>query len=140
MRKLFLDIDGVLLGRGQGRPCLAVGAEEFIAHVVDRFDCYWLSTHCQGDARTAQEYLRPYVSEETYRRLQSIKPTRFDVLKTDALPADEPFLWIEDRPLATEIRVLEESGRRSSWLKVDVSERENVLMECLELLKGVPGE
>ena len=52
MIKLYLDIDGVLLHTK--KPCAAEYAAEFIDYVTANFDCYWLTTHCKGDATTAQ--------------------------------------------------------------------------------------
>jgi hypothetical protein len=42
---LYLDIEGVLLDRGES----ANGLKEFIGFAVENFDCYWLSTHCDGE-------------------------------------------------------------------------------------------
>jgi len=51
--KLFLDIDGVLLGRrqpGSEDVCLANHALPFLEFANQHFEYCWLTTHCHGDA------------------------------------------------------------------------------------------
>ena len=105
---LYLDIDGVLLGKKNGRPTLAKGASEFLKFVTLHFNCHWLTTHCQGDATTAVNHLKPYVGSGLRKTLALIKPTRFNVLKTEALPKEGLFYWLDDQPLAAELHFLEE--------------------------------
>lgn len=60
--KLYLDIDGVLLDYdNDGR---AEHSIELIDYITDEFDCYWLTTHCKGDAGTAVDYLSRYFPED----------------------------------------------------------------------------
>lgn len=132
---LYLDIDGVLLGKRAGRIALAKGADEFLEFVICNFDCYWLTTHCQGDAETAVARLAPFVSYTTKRLLSDIKPTRFNVLKTEALPGEKPFYWIEDRPLASEILFLKTNELLSRWLRVDTYKNGEDLITCQHFLK-----
>ena len=132
---LYLDIDGVLLGKRAGRITLAKGADEFLEFAIRHFDCYWLTTHCQGDAKTAVARLDPFVSDTTKRLLSNIKPTRFNVLKTEVLPKEKPFYWIEDRPLASEILFLKTNGLLSRWLRVDTYKNGEDLITCQHFLK-----
>ena len=67
MIKLYLDIDGVLLHTKNTR--VAECAAEFIDYVTTHFDCYWLTTHCKGDATTAQQYLSEYFPAEVMEKL-----------------------------------------------------------------------
>ena len=48
MKKLYIDIDGVLLTiKNTQQPPFAI---EFIDFITSIFDCYWLTTHCKtGD-------------------------------------------------------------------------------------------
>ncbi|MDP3957737.1 MAG: hypothetical protein Q8Q10_04525 [bacterium] len=54
MMKLYLDIDEVLLTR-QGEP--AEGLTEFLKFATENFDCYWLTTHCDGDVKDVFLYI-----------------------------------------------------------------------------------
>jgi len=133
--KLFLDIDGVLLGKIDGRIALARGASTFLGFVTAYFDCYWLTTHCQGDAETAQIYLKPYLRKELLKTIKKMKPTYFNVLKTDALPKNTDFFWVEDQPLASELKFLEGNGLVSCLIRVDTYANKEGLLECLNYLQ-----
>ena len=54
---IYLDIDGVLLGKGW-KPAFHV--KEFLTYFIERHSCYWLTTHCKGDANTAINYIGRY--------------------------------------------------------------------------------
>ena len=48
MKKIYLDIDGVLIGKSKINPwetCLANYVEEFLDFCLQHFKCYWLSSH-----------------------------------------------------------------------------------------------
>ena len=63
---LYLDIDGVLLD--YNTDTYAKGAIEHIEYVTSEFNCYWLTTHCKGDAEPAIEYLVPDVVPQMRER------------------------------------------------------------------------
>jgi hypothetical protein len=46
--KLYIDIDGVLLN--YDTDTRADHSVELIDYITKEFDCYWLTTHCKGDA------------------------------------------------------------------------------------------
>jgi hypothetical protein len=138
--KVFLDIDGVLLGKKNGSVVLAKGADEFLRFVKSNFDCYWLTTHCQGDAKTAVNWLKPYVSKKLIKVIEQIKPTTFNVLKTDALPMDGNFFWVEDQPLASELIYLEKNSLLARLIRVDTYRNKEDLVECLSYLRETYSE
>lgn len=80
---LYIDIDGVLLDYATQAP--AKNVSEFIDYIIEEFDCYWLTTHCQGDSMTAIEYLSEYLPECIVRKLSSVKPTEWKALKTEGI-------------------------------------------------------
>ena len=51
---IYLDIDGVILANDKQA---ALHADAFIAHIVENFPVYWLTTHCMrvGDDPIAEE-------------------------------------------------------------------------------------
>ena len=135
--KLYLDIDGVLLGTVDGAPRLANGAGDFIDFVLGKFDCYWLTTHCKGSVEPVLSYLKPYSTDEFYSSIQKIKPTNFDVFKTEAINLTEPFIWIDDSPLSSEIEILDQHGKLNAWYEVNTYECPDDLLTCLDYLRGL---
>lgn len=132
MIRVYLDVDGVLLGKHAGQVVLARYAAELIDFVLERFDVYWLTTHCSGDAQRVIDYLGRYSPAEFLARLAPIKPTRFGALKTDALRGD--FYWLDDNPLQAELAELERRDSFDRWIDVNTRERpEDLLFAMNEL-------
>lgn len=124
MIKLYLDIDGVLLHTKNTR--VAECAAEFIDYVTTHFDCYWLTTHCKGDATTAQQYLAEYFSAEVMEIIKCIKPTNWDALKTDAINFDEEFYWLDDYPFRAELDVLKQYNCEGRCIVVNLHNDEEL--------------
>lgn len=69
MKKLYLDIDGVLLTNRN--PRAADGAIELINFILSRFDCYWLTTHCrENDSTHTLRMLALYFPESIVKKIQ----------------------------------------------------------------------
>jgi hypothetical protein len=117
--KLYLDIDGVLLTAKHTRP--APGVEEFVAFVTQHFACYWLTTHCKGDAATALRYLGAYLPASSLAQLGAVQPTNWDALKTEAIDLSADFFWLEDRPFQAEMACLAAAGATDRLLVVDLN-------------------
>lgn len=133
--KIYIDIDGVLLGTFDGKTQLSNGAESFIYFVLEHFDCHWLTSHCNGSVEPILSYLRGYSNNEFFRSIQEIKPTRFDVFETEAIDLSEEFIWLDDSPLASEIDILEKHGKLNSWYEVNTYKYPDDLVVCLDNLK-----
>jgi len=139
---LYLDIDGVLLGKEDPNSPeirLAHHAEEFLAFALAHFDCFWLTTHCQGRSETVLQYLTPYGSETFLALAGKVKPTQFRVMKTEALTGD--FLWLDDAPMQCELDWLFGQGWLDRWIRVDTRKRpEEILRAQRELEKWLRGK
>lgn len=94
---LYLDIDGVLLTKKN--PVAATNSAHFLQFVTTHFTCFWLTTHCKGDASQAVTYLTPYFSSEILKVLEKIQPTNWSTLKTEGIQLASEFFWIEDYPM-----------------------------------------
>lgn len=119
MYKVYIDIDGVLLERGQKIP---EGAKGLIQFLVLQFDCYWLTTHCRAGENKTIEYLKPFYDEKTIELLKKIKPTNWDTLKTEAIDFSSNFYWLEDYPFNSEIKILEQHNKLNSLVKVNLND------------------
>jgi hypothetical protein len=121
---LYLDIDGVLLTKDGKIPN---HGQKFIEFAVDRFECFWLTTHCRGGENKAVDYLAQYYPFCITQLLGEVKPTDWDTLKTEAIDFSMNFIWLEDAPFESEIRILENMGVLSSLIKVNLK-KDNELM------------
>lgn len=132
---LFIDIDGVLLGRSPitSKPALANDAHKFLNFCLDNYRCFWLTTHCKGSADTALDYLSPYADEAFLTLAQKIQPTYFKTFKTEALFGD--YYWIDDQPSAYEFQFLEETDALHRWLQINTRKNFDGLNEILKFLK-----
>lgn len=133
---LYLDIDGVLLGKAEpGSPeiRLAYHAEEFLAFALAHFQCFWLTTHCQGRTDEVLKYLAPYGSPEFMTLATRVEPTRFRVMKTETLTGD--FLWLDDGPMQCELDWLAARGWLERWIRVDTRKRPGDLRRAQHLLE-----
>ena len=131
---LYLDIDGVLLGCST--DTYAKGAIELIEYVTSEFDCYWLTTHCKGDIASAIEYLSRYFPPYIIEKLEKVKPTYWEDLKTEGIDFDSNFIWLDDYPFQAEESVLENFGASDSLIKVNLR-NEGELLRVLDILMDI---
>ena|ERR1035437_10280747 len=127
---IYLDIDGVLLANDSN---LAKHAQEFLSYVLERFPdtTYWLTTHCRGDAMTPIEHVGHLFDAKTVELMSKIKPTRWDVSKTDAIDFSTPFLWFDDDCFDFEREVLIKHGVLDNWIEVDLRKDEDQLQKFI---------
>lgn len=121
--KIYLDIDGVILKKDLTIPEYG---KEFISYIIANHDCYWLTTHCKGDNNNALKHLSKSYPPSTREQLKIIKPTNWRDLKTEAIELNSDFIWLEDYPFESEIKVLNKANKLDSLITVDLN-RENEL-------------
>ena len=130
--RLYLDIDGVLLTK---HPVAAApGGAAFIDFVTARFACYWLTTHCKGNADVAVQYLSRFYDAATVAQVQTWQPTTWDTLKTEALLEATDFFWLDDAPFGSEQLALDQRGLLHRLITVDLV-RPDELQQIQQLLK-----
>jgi hypothetical protein len=127
---IYLDIDGVLLANDSNQ---ARYASEFLSYVLERYPdtTYWLTTHCQGDAMTPIRHVGHLFDAKTVELMKKIKPTNWDVAKTDAIDFSKPFLWFDDDCFDFEREVLVQHGVLDNWIKVDLRRDEYQLQKFI---------
>ena len=103
-KRLYLDIDEVLLTTKLTRP--SENVIEIIDYILEHFDCYWITTHCNADSNREINYLSQYFDDKVLQKLQHFKPSNWFTLKTEAFDFTTDFIWLEDYPFLTEIAFL----------------------------------
>lgn len=136
---IYLDIDGVL--RGVASPVSDVVA--FLEYILDNYSdsTYWLTTHCRQGHNHCREALldSELPNNLAGRATQIVKPTDFEVLKTDGIDFSKPFVWFDDNLFQSEQKVLEEHGCLSSHFLMDPRDPE-MAKKALNLLKVLKSE
>lgn len=138
--KLYLDIDGVLIGKGGTADidvCLAKYTKEFFGFALQYFDCYWLTTHSKdGNSDSVINYLRQFCDDDTLGLAKQLKATAWNTAKTEAIDLKSDFYWIDDSPLRFEIDVLKANDCLDRWLAVDTRARPEDLRRAITFLKA----
>ena len=132
MKKLYLDIDGVLLTNRN--PRAADRSIELIDFILPRFDCYWLTTHCRENYLTnALRMLASYFPQSVIEKLKQVKPTRWNTLKTEAIVFNSDFYWLDDYVLEAEKKELERHKCLQNLILVDLK-NDNELTNIIKKL------
>jgi hypothetical protein len=125
--KAYIDIDGVLLRNGKSGPELIPRFRRVIRYLRANFDCYLLTTHVRHGSGSAgaRTKLAPFLKKARINAeiLDGIKPTEWETLKTEAIDFSRPFIWLDDDPLPTERRILQETGCADSLVDIDWRKR-----------------
>lgn len=104
---IYLDIDGTLIHEDierAGEP--AEGLVEFLV-ALRPHEVYWLTTHCMdGDPIHARKLMKASVPAELQGDIDRIKPTRWSVMKTEAIDFSMEFIWFDNDVMAAEREVL----------------------------------
>ncbi len=70
-----------------------------------------------------------YVSPEVVDLIMRIKPTKWKVLKTEAINMNEDFLWFDDDPTLEDIESLKKHNKLDSLIRVNLDENPDILKE-----------
>lgn len=128
VKNIYLDIDGVLLTKqGASAPHLV----EFLDFATSNFNCYWLTTHCDGDATTAFLYLVGKIPTEAVPYLEKIKPTKWKLWKPEAIDFTQDFYWLDDYAFDGDKKILEEHQALDKLITVDLQTSPNQLLDIV---------
>jgi hypothetical protein len=131
---IYLDIDGVLLANTDNT---ANYADDFLKYALTKYpdSVYWLTTHCQGDASVPIQRFGHLFEPKTVALMSRIKPTTWDIAKTEAIDFSKPFRWLDDDLFSEEMRALQQHDALESWIEINLAKNENQLLEVIDLLK-----
>lgn len=127
---IYLDIDGVILANDKQ---MSNYSQEFIKHLVDNYNVYWLTTHCRGNVLPTCELLQKFFDEKTMVYIHKILPTYWETNKTEAIDFSKPFLWFDDDLFKEEREVLVKNNCLNSWIEIDFDKDENQLAKYLDI-------
>lgn len=141
--KVFLDIDGVLLGTDRERPsrlALADHAVGFLRFVVQRFDVAWIAPQARAGADAAVQHLvrhTPLSERELVMQVAAkVRAARWFERRTDALPADGAFVWFDDGPSQEEMAFLKQRKWLDRWQWIDTREEPEDLLRAQAWLQA----
>ncbi len=129
MKNLYLDIDGVILKK-DGTP--AENLTPFLEYATKNFECYWLTTHCDGDATMAFLYLVGRIPQEAVPFLEKIQPTKWKLWKTEGIDFSKDFLWLDDTQFEGEKNALIEKGALDKFILIDLKANPNQLLDIVK--------
>lgn len=129
MKKLYLDVDGVVLTK-QGAP--AQHLVDFLKFATSNFDCCWLTTHCDGNAQTVINNLSGVVPDEAIPFLKKLKPTSWKLWKTEAIDFTQDFLWFDDYAFDSEKIILEKNNASKKLITIDLKANPNQLLDIIK--------
>ncbi len=127
-KNIYLDIDGVILTRG---VVPAMHLDKFLKHVLTHYSLFWLTPKYDGNTKKIIEYLSQFISPDTISLLEQIKPTNFDLDKTEAIDFSRNFFWLDDELFDSEKNMLKAHGQYDSWIKVDLTQNPNQLLSLM---------
>jgi len=123
---IYLDVNGVLL---QHDLTPTVGVIDFLKRALKDNDVYWLTSHCKGDVETVAAYLDRMLPVEAGELIRKIKPTNWDVLKTDGINFNKDFLWFDDNLFESEKIILKNHNCESKFILVDLNNNPRQLLD-----------
>ena len=124
MPDVYLDSEGVIFDKN--KP--ANYAREFLKYIVPNFNTYWMVKNPQ---KTNIENLQLRFEPEIQLLLNRIKPTSWEVFRTEAIDLNRPFLWFGQSLNEPEREILDDYGLARNWVEVDFKKDENRLADFL---------
>lgn len=126
---IYLDIDGVLLTKYK-QPANHV--KEFLEYVTEKYSTYWLTTHCKGDAEYTINQISQYFDDQVLAVMKKIKPTNWNLSKTEAIDFSRSFLWFDDYIFDFEKVELIKTNALKNWVLVDLVKNPDQLMYLID--------
>lgn len=130
---IYLDIDGTI----KNTAASINDVIELLEYCLNHFEgnVYWLTTHCRNDANRTYEVLDFLPEELRLRAYKEIKPTDWNVLKTDAIDFNQSFVWLDDTVMQAEMKVLVDNNAMDGLYKIN-PKNSNCTKEALAFIKS----
>lgn len=117
---IYLDIDGTMIHENLAESIPAIGLAEFII-ALRPHTTYWLTTHCRdGNPERPREIMKQYLPAELHVDIDRIKPTVWDILKTEGIDWSKDFIWFDNDIRDAEWKMFAQSKEGQSFIEVDL--------------------
>jgi len=131
--KIYLDIDGTLIhesmNESNGQP--AHGLEDFIM-ALRPYEVYWLTTHCRdGNPARAREIMKRVLPEKLHSDIERIKPTVWDMMKTEGIDWESDFIWFDNTIMDAEWERFKTAREDQQVIEVDLQNNPDQLIEII---------
>lgn len=127
-KNIYIDVDGVILTRGVA-PALHL--DKFLRYILSNYSVFWLTSRCRGDSRGIIKYLSQFLLPETVALLEKIKPTSFQLDKTEAIDFNKRFFLLDDELFASEVNTLRKHDNYDSWVQVNLMKNPDQLLHLI---------
>ena len=128
VKNIYIDIDGVILTRG---VVPAQHLDKFLKHILKNYLVFWLTSRCHGDDKYTIEYLSQFLLPDTIALAKTIKPTIFELDKTEAIDFNKSFFWLDDELFASEKNILNKYDKYNSWIQMNLIENPDQLLHLM---------
>lgn len=126
---IYLDIDGTMIHENLAEPKAAAGLEAFIV-ALRPHNTYWLTTHCRdGNPERPREIIKRFLSPELHADIDHIKPTVWDVMKTEGIDWSQDFIWFDDTITEMEWKRFELARPNQQVIEMNLRENPQQLIE-----------
>lgn len=126
---IYLDIDGTMLHEDLAETKAAAGLADFII-ALRPHTTYWLTTHCRdGNPERPREIMKRYLPSELHADIDRIKPTVWDMLKTEGIDWSKDFIWFDNSVSDAEWECFREVDFNQQVFEVNLRENPQQLIE-----------
>lgn len=133
---IYLDIDGVIKNAASPQKDI----EELLRYCSTEFSgsVYWLTTHCRGEGNDIRHALSGEIPKDLLELvLKTIKPVHWNILKTEGIGFNLPFVWLDDTVLPSEMAVLDSHNIQEGGLLLMNPSDPEAAKDALSFIKTV---
>jgi hypothetical protein len=131
---IYIDVDGTMIheDRWNMENLAADGLTEFII-ALRPHNTFWLTTHCRdGNPERAREIMKRYLPSELHADIDLIKPTVWDMMKTEGIDWSQDFIWFDNDISAFEWDKIEQGSESQQAIEVNLKINPKQLKEITE--------
>lgn len=128
---IYLDIDGTLIHENGIEDMAAAGLAEFLS-ALRPHTTYWLTTHCRdGNADRPREIMKSYLPPALYADVDRIKPTVWDMMKTEGIDWSRDFIWFDNDISPTEWEQIRQGSENQQAIEINLRAHPEQLKEVV---------